>query len=189
MTYDEYLIKSSDIILQTRETISEREVQSAIDLIAHVLKNNGCLLVCGNGGSASDAQHITGELIGRFLAERQALNAICLSANTSAITAWANDYNYNDIFARQVEAHHNNGNAVLFCLSTSGNSPNVIAAAHTARTLGVKVVSLTGNGGGGLLSLSDITLAVPSTSTPLIQQVHVCLYHYICEGIEKAFIK
>ena len=142
------------------------------------------LLICGNGGSASDAMHITGELVGRFLLERKALKAICLSANPVVLTAWANDYSYDTVFSRQVEAYGEPGAAILG-ISTSGNSKNVIEAFKQARSMGMTTVALTGEGGGKLAPLCDYLFAVPSTSTPLIQQVHICLYHYLCEAIER----
>ena len=159
------------------------DVDRAVELICKSLRQNKPLLVCGNGGSASDAQHITGELVGRFLKERRALNAICLAANTSVVTAWANDYDYNDVFARQVEAHGMSGGALLV-LTTSGNSANVVRAAQAARRLTLPVIALTGRGGGQMADNCDVLLDVPSDSTPLVQQVHICLYHYMCERIE-----
>jgi len=157
--------------------------ERAIELISRALRNQLPLLVCGNGGSAADAQHITGELVGRFLQDRRALNAICLSANVAALTAWANDYDYADVFARQVEAHAAPG-AVLLAISTSGNSSNVVRAAETAKRLGLAVIALTGRGGGRLAPYCDVLLDVPSDRVPFIQQVHICLYHYMCERIE-----
>jgi D-sedoheptulose 7-phosphate isomerase len=142
--------------------------------------------VCGNGGSASDAMHIAGELVGRFLKERKAIDCICLSSNTAVLTAWANDYAYDTVFARQVEAHGRNG-GVLLGISTSGNSPNVVRAFEAARALGVRTVALTGRGGGKLAPLSDVLIDVPSRHTPIVQQLHVCIYHYVCEQIEARF--
>jgi D-sedoheptulose 7-phosphate isomerase len=144
------------------------------------------VLVCGNGGSAADAQHITGELVGRFLRERRALPVICLSSNPAVLTAWSNDYAFDTVFARQVEAYGRAGAAILG-ISTSGNSRNVIAAFEVAHRLGMQTVALTGEGGGQLAAVSDHLIAVPSRRTPLIQQAHICLYHYICEQVELAF--
>jgi D-sedoheptulose 7-phosphate isomerase len=127
--------------------------------------------------------HITGELVGRFLRERKALRAICLSSNTAVLTAWANDYSYDTVFSRQVEAYGGPGD-VLLGLSTSGNSVNIIAAFEAARKLGMTTIAMTGEGGGKLGLKSDILLDVPSHSTPLIQQVHICMYHYLCQTIE-----
>jgi D-sedoheptulose 7-phosphate isomerase len=163
---------------------SEDLVTSAVTAISHALNGGKPLLVCGNGGSASDAMHITGELVGRFLLERRALRAICLSSNPAVLTAWANDYSYDTVFSRQVEAYGEAGGAIIG-LSTSGNSKNVIRAFEKARSLGMTTIALTGQGGGELASASDYLFAVPSGSTPLIQQVHICLYHYLCREIEK----
>lgn len=184
----DYLDLSAEIIFETKKAISEQDVQQCVKWIVDILNKNGCLLICGNGGSASDAQHIAGELVGRFLIERKALNVICLNANTSVLTAWANDYSYDDVFSRQVEAHCVADNGILFCISTSGNSKNVVSAAKKAREKGMKVISMTGAGGGELANYSDCIFRVPSNSTPLIQQAHICLYHYLCEQIEKKII-
>lgn len=178
-----YLNESIEVLRKTRDTLSDAVMTSAVDRISNALGQGRPLLVCGNGGSASDAQHITGELVGRFLKERRALKAICLSSNAAVLTAWANDYSYDSVFARQVEAYAEPG-GVLLGLSTSGNSPNVVAAFDAARRLGMTTVALTGESGGKLAALSDILLAVPSRHTPLIQQAHICLYHHLCEAVE-----
>jgi D-sedoheptulose 7-phosphate isomerase len=157
--------------------------EEAIEAIVAALAVGAPLLVCGNGGSASDAMHITGELVGRYLKERKALNCICLSSNPAVLTAWANDYSYDTVFSRQVEAYGRDGGVVLG-LSTSGNSTNVIKAFEAAKSLGMTTIGLTGQGGGKMAALSDILIAVPSTRTPDIQQVHICFYHYICEMVE-----
>ncbi len=128
--------------------------------------------------------HITGELVGRYLIERRALRAICLVDNPAVLTAWSNDYGYDTVFARQVEAY-GEPEAVLLGLSTSGNSENMVLAFEKARAMGITTVAMTGEGGGRLAPLSDHLLAVPSTSTPMIQQIHICLYHYLCEEIER----
>jgi len=177
-------LKASIKVLEDAATaFDDDRTERAIEFISRALRNRLPLLVCGNGGSAADAQHITGELVGRFLQDRRALNAICLSANVAALTAWANDCDYADVFARQVEAHAAPG-AVLLAISTSGNSPNVVRAAETAKRLGLAVVALTGRGGGKLAPYCDVLLDVPSDRVPFIQQVHICLYHYMCERIE-----
>ena len=165
--------------------IAER-IEAALELIVPALEAGRPLLVCGNGGSASDALHISGELVGRFLSERKALNVICLSANVSVLTAWANDYDYESVFERQVEAHGANG-GVLLALSTSGNSRNVVKALTAARNLGVGTIGLTGKGGGAMARLCDVLMDVPSTSTPTIQEMHIVVYHYLCQRIEAAF--
>lgn len=162
----------------------KNEVDQAISHITTALQANKPLLVCGNGGSAADAQHITGELVGRFLKERRALKAICLTSNSAVLTAWSNDYDYATVFSRQVEGFGEPG-GVLLGLSTSGNSPNVVNAFIEARKQGLITIALTGEGGGKLAPLSDTLLAVGSRSTPLIQQAHTCLYHYICQMVEE----
>ena len=164
------------------------KIEAAGALIIHSLAANKPLLICGNGGSAADAQHISGELVGRFLLERRALNVICLSANTAIITAWANDYDYESIFARQVEAHGNNG-GVLLCLSTSGNSKNVIAALGVAKHLGMATIGMTGEGGGHMAQLCDVLIDVPSKVTPRVQEMHLVIYHFLCEQIELELVK
>jgi len=144
------------------------------------------VLVCGNGGSAADSQHIAGELVGRFLKERKALNVRALTVDTSVITAWANDVSYETVFARQVEAYGQAG-GVLWAISTSGNSANVLRAVEEARRHGMTILALTGQNGGKLAGLADILIPVPSTLTPRIQEMHVMLYHYICERVEAQF--
>ncbi|WP_431857333.1 D-sedoheptulose-7-phosphate isomerase [Azospirillum sp.] len=178
-----YLDQSIAVLERTRDAFDHGLVEQAIDRIVDALGADRPLLVCGNGGSAADAEHITGELVGRFLKNRRGLKAISLVSGAATLTAWANDYSYETVFSRQVEAYGRSG-GVLLGLSTSGNSPNVVAAFEMARSLGVGTIALTGEGGGKLASLSDVLLAVPSRSTPLIQQAHICLYHYICEHVE-----
>ncbi len=180
----DYLEKSAQVIQETVSSLPAATMDRAVDLCVDAFKSGKPVLVCGNGGSASDAMHIAGELSARFLKERKGYNCICLSANTAMITAWANDYDYDSVFARQVEAHGSK-DAVLIAISTSGNSKNVVAACEKACELGVKIVGLTGQGGGKMAALCDVLLAAPSKSTPLIQQVHICLYHYLCEKIEE----
>ncbi len=128
--------------------------------------------------------HIAGELVGRFLRERKAINCICLTSNSAVITAWSNDYGFESVFARQVEAYGKAG-GVLLGISTSGNSENVVRAFRSPAQ-SMTTVALTGEGGGKLAALSDILIDVPSRRTPIIQQLHICIYHYICERIEMA---
>jgi D-sedoheptulose 7-phosphate isomerase len=178
-----YLRNSQQVIEAAIAAIPEATMERAVDASVEALGRGLPLLVCGNGGSASDAMHITGELVGRFLKERRALNAVCLSSNPSVLTAWSNDYSYDSVFACQVEAYGVSGGVVLG-LSTSGNSSNVIKAFEVAHGMEMTTVALTGEGGGRLRALAHHLLAVPSRSTPLIQQVHICLYHYLCARIE-----
>ncbi len=180
----EYLEESIAVLENAKQSIGLNTIDNAIDTVVAALTEGKPLLVCGNGGSATDAMHITGELVGRFLKERQALKAICLADNVAVLTAWSNDYSYETVFARQVEAYGEKG-AVLLGITTSGTSKNVLAAFEAAAKLGMKTIALTGEGGAHLDSRVDYLLAVPSRHTPFIQQVHVCLYHYFCREIEK----
>jgi len=183
MDLEAYLEASAQLIRETARHIGSARLESAISLAVAAIAKGRPILVCGNGGSASDAMHIVGELVGRFLKDRPALKAIALSANPAVLTAWANDCGYETTFARQVEAY-GEPDAVLIGLSTSGNSPNVLEAFRVARTLNMHTIAFTGAGGGKLAALSDVLLDVPSASTPMIQQVHICLYHYFCEQVE-----
>lgn len=183
-SFRDYLDDSSSALSAAREAIGQALVDSAIDSITIALGTGKPLLVCGNGGSASDAMHITAELVGRFLKDRRPYRVNCLSESPAFLTAWANDCGFDAVFARQVEAYGEPG-AVLLGISTSGRSRNVIAAFQKARQMRMKTIALTGDGGGDLGALADCLLAVPSSSTPLIQQVHVCVYHYLCQRIEE----
>ncbi len=178
-----YLDESIAVLRRMRDGMDANLVERSIAVITEALGSGRALLVCGNGGSASDAMHITGELVGRFLKERKALKAICLSSNPAVLTAWSNDYSYDTVFSRQVEGYGEAGGVILG-LSTSGNSPNVVEAFKAARAMGMRTIAMTGESGGRLAEVSDVLLAVPSRSTPLIQQAHICLYHYICERVE-----
>lgn len=185
MSLKHYLEASIHVIQATAaDAALLRRVDEAIKLIVDSLSEGLPVLVCGNGGSACDALHMTGELVGRFLMERKALNVIALSDNVGILTAIANDYSYDHVFARQVEAYAKPG-AVLIGLSTSGNSANVVRAFEVARELGMKTIAFTREGTTKLAPLSDILIGVPSSSTPLIQQIHICLYHYLCHAIEQ----
>ncbi len=183
-----YLAASRAVIEASERHPATRNVEPAAQLIVEALAASKPMLVCGNGGSASDAMHITGELVGRFLKERKALNCICLSSNPSVLTAWSNDYSFDTVFARQVEAYGQPGGVILG-ISTSGNSVNIIKAFEAARNLGMKAIALTGEGGGKMAEHCDLLIDVPSRSTPLIQQVHIVLYHYLCEQIEAEMMK
>jgi D-sedoheptulose 7-phosphate isomerase len=142
------------------------------------------LLLIGNGGSAADAQHIATELVGRFRKERKALPAIALTTDTSLLTALANDYGYETVFSRQIEALADAGD-VLLAITTSGTSPNVVQAVKKAKTKGVFVIALTGQGGGKLKALADLTIAVPSKDTARIQEAHITIEHVICHLVEE----
>jgi D-sedoheptulose 7-phosphate isomerase len=182
-TIDSYLAASLAVLTRLRQEIDPDLVERAVTTIAGALGADKPLLICGNGGSAADATHIAGELVGRFLKDRRALKAIALAADPAVLTAWANDFGYDGVFARQVEAYGEAGGALL-AISTSGNSANVVAAARAAKARGMTVIAMTGQGGGKLAAQADIVLAVPSKSTPLVQQGHLCLYHFLCAEVE-----
>lgn len=155
-------------------------------MLIETIRNGNKILICGNGGSAADAQHIAAEFVGRYETERRALPAIALTTDTSALTALANDYDFDRIFSRQVEALANAGDC-LIALSTSGNSPNVIAAVMAARNKGCRVVGLTGAKGKKLSALSDACVMVPSERTARIQEAHITIAHVWCESIDREF--
>ena len=171
-------------IQETGETLCD-EIARAVDAIVACYRADGGVLVFGNGGSAADAQHIAGELVGRFLMERKALRAVALTADAAVLTSVANDYGYETVFARQVEGLGRAGD-VAIGLSTSGNSGNVVVALQKAREIGMTTIALTGAGGGKCAELADILLAVPETHTPAIQQAQQVIYHVLCEMVEKA---
>lgn len=150
-----------------------------------VLKKGGKILLCGNGGSAADAQHIAAELVVRlYKLERKALPVISLATNTSALTAEGNDHSFETIFSRQVEAYGTPGD-LLIAISTSGNSPNILRAAEQARRQHMKVISMTGEGGGKLRKYSDIQFIVPAKHAARVQEVHVTAGHIVCELVER----
>lgn len=184
MLLTDYLVQSAQALERLAQWPALDQVDRAVDVLVDALARNKPVLVFGNGGSASDAMHIAGELVGRFLKERKALNCLCLSANPAVLTAWANDYSYETVFSRQVEAHAAPG-GVVFGLSTSGNSPNVITALAQGRSMGMTAIGMVGEGGGKAAAACDILIDVPSRSTPIIQQLHICIYHYICAEVER----
>lgn len=182
---DAWLRDAEAVFAATRAAGLDAAMARAVEAAAAALAANRALLACGNGGSAADAQHIVGELVGRFLTERRGLKAICLASNPAVLTAWANDYDYATVFARQVESYGEPG-GVLVGLSTSGNSRNVVLAMEAARKIGMVTIGFTGEGGGKMAPLCDHLLAVPSRFTPAIQQVHLAMYHCFCAGIDEA---
>jgi len=183
MSFQAQLSQQIELLQQLQRDSFVQTLNQAIELMSDCLQQQRPLLICGNGGSAADALHISGELVGRFLRERKALNVICLNANVSVLTAWANDYDYDSVFARQVEAHGQPG-GVCWGISTSGNSPNVLQALQKAKDLEMQTIALTGEGGGKLATVADILIEVPSRSTPRIQELHLPIYHYLCEQVE-----
>ena len=170
-------------VITKSKNLSEKLNQSTIKIIS-CLKNNGKVILFGNGGSAADAQHMAAELIGRFKIERESISAIALTTDTSVITSISNDYDFNKIFSRQCESLVNE-NDVVIAISTSGNSDNVINGVLKAKEKGSFVIGLTGNSGGKLKSSADILLDVPSDDTARIQEGHRVIIHSLCELIEK----
>jgi D-sedoheptulose 7-phosphate isomerase len=159
-------------------------IAEAAAAISDCLESGGKVLLFGNGGSAADATHIAGEFVGRFLRERPAAAALSLSDNSSAVTAIANDYGFEAVFARQVEGLGRAGD-VAVAISTSGNSANVLAGVRAARNGGMRTIALTGAGGGALAGEVDLLIAVPSSSTPRIQEAHSLIAHVLCDLVER----
>ena len=182
------LLKTSgDLKHQVAETLSE-EILYAAHSIRDCLSAGGKLLLMGNGGSAADSQHIAAELIGRFKKERKAIPALALTVDSSSLTALGNDYGFESIFSRQIEALANSNDAIIG-ISTSGNSKNIIRALNLARKIGAKTIGLMGNTGGSMKDCVDIGIIVPSNDTARIQEVHITIGHIICEIIEQDLIR
>jgi D-sedoheptulose 7-phosphate isomerase len=163
-------------------------VEASAEACVTAFKKNRKILLAGNGGSAADAQHIAGEFVSRFAFDRPGLPAIALTTDTSILTAIGNDYGYDKLFARQVQAHAQDGD-IFIAYSTSGKSPNVIVALEEARKSGVICIGMTGNRGGPMLDLCDYYLDVPSADTPKIQEGHAVLGHILCGLVERAMFK
>lgn len=159
-------------------------IEQIVNLILAAYRKGGKVVLCGNGGSAADAQHIAAELVGKFMLERPALPAIALTTNTSVLTSLANDYGYETVFKRQVEALVD-GKDIIIGISTSGNSPNVVEALKTAKSKGATTIGLTGGSGGQLAKVADIALVVPSPDSAIIQEAHITIGHIICRLVEK----
>ena len=173
-------------VKQDAEKVLPELVASGVLAMADCLRDGGKIMACGNGGSAADAQHFAAELIGRFERERQELAAIALTTDSSILTAVGNDYGYDEVFSKQVRGLGKKGD-ILLGISTSGNSKNVVKAIEAAKKLGVKIIALTGNGGGKiaqLLDKDDIHLCAPSTRTARIQETHLVLLHALCDGVD-----
>ena len=160
------------------------EIDAALDILNEAAAVRNKFMFCGNGGSAADSQHLAAEMVGRFILERTPFPAMALSTNSSSITAIGNDYGYDLVFHRQIEAFGQKGD-VLIALSTSGNSKNVCLAAERAREIGIKVIGLTGSKGGALADLCDVAIKVPSDETCHIQEMHIAIGHYLCMKVEE----
>jgi D-sedoheptulose 7-phosphate isomerase len=180
------LQRNREELRATLDRLSEDHAGAVAALAADILEaweRGNQLLVCGNGGSAADSQHLVAELVGRYLVDRPGWPAVALTVNTSTLTAVANDYGFDAIFARQVEAVGRPGD-VLLVISTSGDSPNCVAAATVGRDRGMRVHAFLGRGGGRLRDQVDGALVVPSDETPRIQEVHIAMIHLLCELLE-----
>jgi D-sedoheptulose 7-phosphate isomerase len=180
-----------DIILesiQVKEGLLRANIGQILEiaeLVIGCLKKGGKLILFGNGGSASDSQHIAAELVGRFKKDRSGLPAIALTTNTSVLTSLANDYGYEIVFARQIEALGQK-NDLAMGISTSGKAKNVTSAIKQAKKMGIKTIALTGGDGGDLAKLADLSLVVPSSVTARVQEAHITIGHIICELVEQA---
>jgi len=173
----------ADVALATAAAL-EAEMASAADMVRDTVKQGRTLFFCGNGGSAADAQHLATEYVVRYMRERRAVAAIALTTDTSLLTAAANDLGFDQVFARQIEALARPGD-LLIIHSTSGDSPNVLRAAESARSVGVKVLAFSARSGGALRALADLTIVVPTQRTDRAQELHLCIEHAICELIEQ----
>jgi D-sedoheptulose 7-phosphate isomerase len=162
--------------------------RSIADVIVNALRSGNKILLIGNGGSAADAQHIAAEIVGRYKQDRPAYAAVALTTDTSALTAIANDYGFEQVFARQVEGLGRRGD-VLLALSTSGRSPNIVAALRTARERGLVTVGFTGIKGETMRALCDHLLVTPTDDTPVVQQIHLTVGHGICDAIEQTMMR
>ena len=181
-----FLRTSGDLKYKVAEAMADKILEAA-HTIRDCLANGGKLLLMGNGGSAADSQHIAAELIGRFKKERKAMPAIALTVDSSSLTALGNDYGFDTVFSRQVEALANPIDAIIG-ISTSGNSRNVIRALNLAREIGATTIGLMGNDGGKMKDCVDISIIVPSNDTARIQEVHITIGHIICEIIEQDLV-
>ncbi|MFD2206451.1 D-sedoheptulose-7-phosphate isomerase [Kiloniella antarctica] len=157
----------------------EKVMENAADIWVQALKRGNKIIFCGNGGSASDSQHLAAELVGRYILERDSLPSIALTVDTSALTAIANDYGYDQVFARQLSGLGKSGD-VFVGITTSGNSANILAAAKVARKMGISVMGFTGQSGGKLAEVCDLCIKVPSDATNHIQEMHIAVGHYLC---------
>ena len=186
--FDLYIESSIDSIIQLKSNLSEDKIQTIIKKIINCFDKNGKLIFCGNGGSASDSQHLAAEFIGRYKLDRKPLPAIALNTDTSVLTALSNDLGYAKVFERQIEALANQ-NDILFAISTSGKSINVINAVNAAKKLKVFTICFTGVKNNKLSDLTDISINVPAEQVNHIQEMHIMIGHFICELVEKHYQK
>ena len=179
----QYLYESAKVKREIADTLSDK-IAFAVDAVYKTIVEGGKVLLMGNGGSAGDAQHIAAELVGRFKKERKAIPALALTVDTSSLTALGNDYGFETIFERQIEAIANKDDAVIG-ISTSGNSENVVRAIQKANSMGAYTIGLLGNNGGKLKEIVNLPIVIPSNDTARIQEVHITIGHIICEIIEE----
>ena len=179
----ESLQTSAQVKMETAKRL-EQEIWQAAEQMTQTIRQGGKLLFCGNGGSAADAQHLAAEFVVRFTYDRPALPALSLTTDSSIMTAAGNDFDFDQIFRRQVEALGKQADT-LICISTSGNSPNVVQAAIAAKQTGICVIALTGHLGGELRHLADVLLNVPCETTARIQEVHITIGHILCELVQE----
>jgi len=181
---ENHFSESNQVLQQfAAEPSSLALVEQAVERIVHCYRTGGKVLIFGNGGSAADAQHFAGELVSRFYFDRPGLSAFALTTDTSVLTAIGNDYGYDYVFARQVEASAKAGDIVIG-ISTSGNSPNVLRGFAAAQKIGAFTIGLTGNSGGAMKALCELCICAPSSSTPRIQECHLVIEHAICAQVE-----
>jgi D-sedoheptulose 7-phosphate isomerase len=184
----------ANALAQHKKMVAEFETEgvdtliTAAEMIIKAINDNGCVYLCGNGGSAADCQHIAGEFVGRFLRERRPLPAVAFSTNTSVITAIGNDYGFDDIFSKQAQALVKQ-NDILWAFSTSGNSKNVIAAAEVAKKKGAAVIAFTGRANSKLEAIADLCLCADAPNSFGAQQIHQIAYHLICDLVERDVCK
>jgi len=178
-------LNESAAVKQRLSTVNAEQIEAAAMMMITSLKQGGKILLCGNGGSAADAQHLAAELISRLKLERAAIPALALNVNTSVLTAISNDYQFELVFVRQIEAFGKAGD-VLIAISTSGNSPNIIKAVEYAHMAGLKSIGLIGGNGGRLAQKADLPIIVPSDNVQRIQEAHITIGHILCELVEDA---
>ncbi len=183
----DFLGQAAEVARELAESSAAEGAEKAGELMAESLKQDGKIMFCGNGGSAADSQHLAAEFTGHLIQERAPLAGLALTTDTSAITAIANDYSYEDIFDRQVRGVGRAGD-VLVCITTSGKSANIIKAAQAAKSLDIKVVALVGPSPCPLDEIADVTIHAPGKTTGLIQQGHITLGHLLCAIAEKSFL-